>query len=453
MPILTTYGWQGVNVTKNPIQLEDNELTKAQNAFRDAAGEHGALRKRPGLTKINATALSGDIYGFVNVPFAGFGGDPIFYIAVDNQIAQAYNWITSDDSFATYETATEPAETSGDKDGARDGGANTHYISGSLAQIEDMLVYPGFDSSPGTLRVWDGITDRELIKIPPNPFTEPQALGSFSGVIGVMLMDGPHLYFHSADGHGLGESSGLLNGRIFRYDFSTGALLQIGQGYGQDSGLLTGTGQAGAMPLSLAMHQGSLFMSLSPISTGSGERENVYYIRPGVDSTWTFDTGLPNNSNESVSSLASYKGLLYVGTTQLSGTVRASSLYVRSAAGVYTASTTTGAGLATANGFPALKVFGDNLYASVVDQNVDPLLNSSYIKKFDGTTWSTVLTMESGVAGLRRGIAMVVQDGRLYVLATDNGTDAHVYHTANGTSWTDLALPGETRLTSLFGVF
>lgn len=446
------FGWLGVNVTKNPIQLEDRELTKAQNAFRDAAGQHGALRKRPGLTKINSTALSGAVNGFTNVPLNsgylsgnGDGAAPTFYIAIDQAITTAYQWVVSTDNFATFTTATTPGGTGADKDGVRESAVNSHYKDGSLARFEDVLIYPSTGTVPATMRMWDGTTDRELFRIPPNTREEPQSVSSGNYVIGEMIADGTKLYFITDDGF---AGAATLNGRVFRYDLSTNDLVQIGEAFGVATGLITG---GGSMGVSLAMHQGFLYLGLGPLVTGSGEGTDhgIYRIRPGIDAAWTKDSFTPVNANEHILSLMSYKGFLYAGRVELD-TGAVGDLLVRSAAGVYTSSTTAGTGTGVAGGWGSMIVFEDNLYAAGF--NSDGVSSSSIIKKYDGATWSTVLTMESGNSSPRKGIAMIVQDGRLYVLAADDGGDGHVYHTADGTSWTDLALTAITGITSLFGV-
>lgn len=67
---MTNYqpGSGGVNLVKSPLQLADNELTKAQNAEYNPdvdGGGQGALTKRGGLQKLFSSALNGAVYGMI----------------------------------------------------------------------------------------------------------------------------------------------------------------------------------------------------------------------------------------------------------------------------------------------------------------------------------------------------------------------------------------------------
>jgi hypothetical protein len=73
------FGLRGVNVDKNPLELEDNELTQAQNTISGpSAGLSGSgstsLRKRPGLIAFNTTNSAGVVLGGINVPLINLSG-------------------------------------------------------------------------------------------------------------------------------------------------------------------------------------------------------------------------------------------------------------------------------------------------------------------------------------------------------------------------------------------
>lgn len=61
-------GAKGVNVDKNPIEMQDDELRLAQNAIRDPLGNDSGVRKRPGLKAQNSTVAAGIVMGGVGVP-------------------------------------------------------------------------------------------------------------------------------------------------------------------------------------------------------------------------------------------------------------------------------------------------------------------------------------------------------------------------------------------------
>ncbi len=76
--IVYSFGEKGVNVDKDPLVLEDNELTRAQNAVPEP---DGGIKNRPGLEKFNASAAAGSILGGIGVPLTNLAsGTPFFYI-------------------------------------------------------------------------------------------------------------------------------------------------------------------------------------------------------------------------------------------------------------------------------------------------------------------------------------------------------------------------------------
>lgn len=66
---VTHMGQAGVNVDKNPLELDDNELTHAQNAVSDTLVGRSTLRKRPGLIAFNDVAITaGTVLGGSDLP-------------------------------------------------------------------------------------------------------------------------------------------------------------------------------------------------------------------------------------------------------------------------------------------------------------------------------------------------------------------------------------------------
>lgn len=61
-------GKHGVNVDKNPLELDDNELTRAQNAITDPSAGESSIRKRAGLIAFTTGSTSGTVLGGVGVP-------------------------------------------------------------------------------------------------------------------------------------------------------------------------------------------------------------------------------------------------------------------------------------------------------------------------------------------------------------------------------------------------
>ncbi len=74
-------GTKGVNVDLNSIQLDDQQLTQAQNASPNPLGAEVGLSKQPGLVEINGSAGAGSILGGIGVPLTNLNtGTRYFYI-------------------------------------------------------------------------------------------------------------------------------------------------------------------------------------------------------------------------------------------------------------------------------------------------------------------------------------------------------------------------------------
>lgn len=446
---------KGINVVKSPIHLEPGELRKAQNLHIDPNAVDGGVRKRNGLNELNGSAAAGSILGICNVPL-NLIATRRFLIGVDQDITSAYQWITSTDAFSSSSTATTPAACS--KPAGMDALFGSNVLTNRASQTEVLFLYPAeyTRGTPQPIRCWDGVADRELFKIPLNAEAVADAgLASYAlrtGGVRQMLVVGTKLYLVSIDFNqpaGAGHYS-----RVMEFDFDTNVLRQVGQacsGWDGNVGASNAGGATGGNSLlfqSLAYHQGYLYAGVAPVGGGASSVEGgVYRIRPGVDSLWTYDFDNSANSEERPVCMASYKGLLYVGMSDLNTAL--SHVRVRSEAGAYTSSVSVGS--AVGSGWTDMIVFGDNLYACAYDNNGAASITT--IRKFDGTTWSTVKTIDTGIASPRVGIAMVVHNSRLYVLAINTSRNAVVTHTADGTTWVDFT----TNLTngniaSLFGV-
>lgn len=455
MPKIDVYGWQGVNTTKSAIQLEDNELSKAQNAFRDSAGEHGALRKRPGLTKINSVALSGEILGFVNVPL-----NPVttrrFLIGADQTAPPpAYTWFTSVDAFGSVTTTTTPAAMPQRalSEATFFGTVGSTMLNKAI-QTENLFLYPS-DHTNGAMwaiRAWDGTVDRELFVIPPNPLavanygsaynpTTPPASPTYSSQISQMHISGSKLYIAIAD---YVRGTNPAYSRIMEYDFQTRVIRQIGEGAGSGS---TDLGDGAVLFRSVTTFQGYVYAGIGCYTTALNSTDaGIWKILPGVETAWTRELSLDSAPNGEVPiCFAEYRGQLYAGLQDYDSASQR--LLVRSTTGTWSASTTVGT--AVQSSWLALKVFGDNLYATSFDENGGS--DVTRVHRFNGSAWSVVKTIETA-ANARMGVEMVVHNDRLYVLAINNAGAGLVTHTADGTAWTDISSGLTADVSSVFGV-
>lgn len=66
--VVETMGLRGVNVDKNPLELDPSELTQGQNCISDPSSGRSSLRKRPGLGGFTTSLMSGAVLGGIGVP-------------------------------------------------------------------------------------------------------------------------------------------------------------------------------------------------------------------------------------------------------------------------------------------------------------------------------------------------------------------------------------------------
>lgn len=440
-------GSLGVNVDKNPVQLEDGELTKAQNAIHDPTGSMGGVRKRPGLTKINSGALSGSVFGICNVPL-----QPItlrsFYIGIDQDSTTNFQWVRTTDDFASTAEVDAPPAAPNSLNDERFGAAIWNLLTSKAASIEGAMLYVAEHApeAPIPIRIYDGTQDRELFTIPINAVavantTAAQYAGAESAVR-QMLVEGNKLYLVVHDFHNTAASFDNYS-RVLEYDFDTGVLRQLGQGC---NGSVSGDIGDGAVAFTcIELHQGYLYVGVGTTDGTNSTDAGIWRLRPDIEgSLWTQDyTGA---TNEIPLCLQSYKGLLYAGFTDFDAA--AAPLKVRAADGTWSNSTTIG-GATTNNAWVAMAVFGDNLYATSYENTGT---DESKIYKFDGSSWSAVKTIDTA-ADPRIGVDIIIHNGKIYVLARNQANAGIVTHSSNGTSWTDQSTNLGVGVTCAFAVF
>lgn len=294
---------------------------------------------------------------------------------------------------------------------------------GGAVTYHNRLIY----ASAGTpaIRVFDGQSDREIVKIPAT------SSGAAPIAIMSMMVAAGSIFIATLDS---GTTSANFAGRVFRFDPTTLKLEPMGAGF-----------SGGEVPYALCWHMGRLWVGTNK-SSGAGGK--VYYLRPDIDTAWTADYTLATSSAGGALSMASYHGKLYVGCDAAAGTF--AKVIVRDAAGAYTTARTGAGGTARVNnGFPYLCVFDDRLYASYWNEDTAHI---SYIDSYDGTTWG--LSYTGAGDSLRPFLAMFVENNLLYIYGGGFGLVASLTTLDTSDTPTELTafLLGDTTGIPMFGV-
>jgi hypothetical protein len=405
-------GELGVNVDKSPIHTDDGELRSAKNAIQDPFGVAGGIRKRPGLIKLNSTAGAGSILGGIGVPlldqFSASTSVHNFYFAR----RAAAGWRGSSDNWATGSNTTgvPAALRSSALSPVSDFNVGTSHNGHPGCVYNNRLYYAGNDFTAGTtdptIRIFDGAVDQLLTRIPYNPDV---GVGTRSRGVVTMIAANNTIYVATLDG---GTTDADFRGRVFQLNPDTGQLTQLGT-----------TIATGHVPYSLCFWLGKLWV-------GTARRThtnlaNVYWIRPLVDTVWTFDVTMPTGLFI-IPQMVTYRGELYACTVTNSA-VNNPQIRKRTTLGVWSQSQAYSAA-ADNDGIQSLAEFNGNLYAGTET-------GTTVIVKFDGTSWTSVYI--AGTAGEYNN--MYVHNGRLYVSngTTSGGSTGDLVSSADGSVWTD----------------
>lgn len=415
-------GMGGVNLTKDPLHLSDDELTQSQNAeiVPDAGvGGDGALSKRGGLAALTTT-LSGSVLGMVGLPVLTTYTRTL-YVSRGTQNSSTFATTTDGTS---YTTTTSPLAHSVQSDWSDENGSRDAH---RMATFKNLIFYPGNNYTKSTdnpeIAVWDNVTAQLVSRIQVGPSGNGVAYA-----ITDMIVAGGKIYFGVHDPGGVGAN---LAGRVMSYDPVTGKIVQVLNAFGNNTGDMTG-----GYPSALCMYQGQLWVGLNGSATTDAIGKVVRaYV--DVDTIWTSDVA---NLTSHVSSLAVYSGDLYAGT-QSSVSANAK-VYKRSAtAGTWAASFTSAAGAAGSAHCASLIVYGTNLYAIEYFSGVTDVV---HIKKWDGSSWTTDRDVDSldSLADPPQlpGNGILYGSDLYYVLrsTTDSGTDGFVLRLSGGV-WTKVS--------------
>lgn len=410
-------GQLGVNVDKDPIQLEDGELATAQNVIPNPIGE-GGIVNRHGLVKLNSAAAADTSVGIV-----GGVGVPLPF-ARRVYIAQfsggGATWLTSANAFATAATqASVPAATI--KTGKLTGSFSNAITSSNGAtygktgvNYGNTIIYATDNYTQGTtsptIASYDGSMDRLLLTVPTNPST-----GLVPQAVMWLLVNNGYLYFSV---HDTGTNAGVPTfvGSVYSYNLTTNIITKLGATFATQY-----------LPYTLCWSNDRLWCGVTSFA-GNGNTGKVYWIRPGVDTTWTLDKTFAVDVFPTT--MLSFNGELYVGTYTTAAVVNAI-VQKRTTAGVWSTVDTAGGTVPTGENWYAGAIqFGTSLYIGYIDLGAP---TAPKIRKFDGTTWSTVKTAANAVIYN----ASFTDNGVLYFWSVGTSNTETFLTSANGSAWTD----------------
>lgn len=388
-------GVEGIDIDSSELHRSPFSLRKAQNAVKNPLGIGGGLVNRPGLTKHNAIAFAGSVGGGVSMPLASFVDTRTLYLAAQDG-ASAEKWYSSADLFGTSGVAVTAIGAWQDP---------TAYFSagGGLSRmgvfLNGQLYYASANYTSGTtsptIRVFNGVDDREISKLLP---------ATTLGITGIFADKGT-LYILTLDS---GTTDANFVGRVFSMDPLNGHLTQIG------AALTTGH-----VPVSLAVYNGQVYVGTARVTTTN--EAVVLRINPLDESVWTTDLNA-SADDYAITSLVSFRGLLY-GTTKNGGAATKGKILQRSIAGSWSTVDSTSNNTGTYDGSA---VFGGALYVS--SRSYSTLTNTAVVRKStDGSSWSTVSNATSTAGyGLMTVIGL-----RIFSMF---GTT--ILHSLDGASWT-----------------
>lgn len=456
-------GSLGVNVDKNPLNLEDGELVKAQNTIHDPSGSMGGIRKRKGLTKVNSVAAAGAVKGAIGVPISiGTAGNDIPAVAPNSRLfiqarritTTTAGWNTSTDAWTTSPTTGGPSGYDASatprvpdylwpgmaESGDTQGHTRAAYSGRPGCMYNNRFYYAGNDytyqvSNP-TIRMFDGVQDFLLGRVPSRGTTIAEAVID-------MIVGGDGLIYFTTFDSGV-SSANTMKTRVFQLDPESGAITQVGSAFPISP-------EATRVASPICWHQGRIWTRT--IGAGiAAVSQKVYYLRPGIDTDWTLEA---TEAFESGVVLASFQGQMFQGTRV--DAANAARIRVRSPLGVYSTSLTVAlneggsvpvipSSFGYGNHFGSAAVFNGNLYASWYDGQATSTttVGDRYMRiyKYTGSAWSVVFSPAANDADNVPYNQAIVLGGKLFFVSApardSTNTLNRMIYTSNGSSFTSV---------------
>lgn len=375
----------GVRLTESPVHTSDGALVSAQNAqISQSQGEH-AIRKRPGLDKLTASAMSGSVLAMTNIPipdpFPSVGTTGTRLYASQQESTSKH--VTTDGT--TWTSASSPGEAFAGLNGFP---YHSVYPRGGTVSLNGTLYF--LDGNAGRLHTWDGTTDTTLS-------------GPLSDVV-----------------------SGLAR-HIFEHQGAIYAVVS----FGSNGVLAHHTGSAWEISGTLASHRFYCGCSaLNRIYLGT-ELDEVYYWTAADGFVKEDITGTDNTQPST--QIEIYNSALYLARGR--NGQDADLVFKRGSDGTWTDIT---AGSAKTGYWGPLAVFNGLLFAGrQADAQTPNSFTGAQVWTYDGSTWTQDLDLTSVQADATVIHALLTWNGALYLTMAGSGTPstARVMRRTTGGSW------------------
>lgn len=421
-------GQGGVNLTKAPHQLADDEVTQAQNAeiVENAnLGGEGALSKRGGLAVLNSAPQAASVLGIHGLPILTTFTRTLY---ASLGTADSNTWQSSTNGTSWTDTTTPLRAADNDK--YQD--ETNERASRRVVTFRNLIIYPGNNYTQDTdnpeISVFDGTNALKVQHVGIGP----SGNGSPPFAITDILTANGKTYFAI---HDPGGTAPDLTGRVLSYNPITGEVKQVLTAFGGGTNEI-----AGGAPSCLVWYQNQLWVGLN---TGNDTNGIGKIVRghPDVDSTWTSDV---TNLVQGISTMCVFKGDLYAGT--FSSATTGARIAKRVSTGVTWATIATSGGGAGGEGHYASMVVDSDTAAYCVEYFSGGTDIVHILRTTDGTTWSTSRDVDANdnpdaTNPQLPGMGIIYNSEVLYVFKslTISSADGFIMGRSSGGTWTKRA--------------
>lgn len=301
------------------------------------------------------------------------------------------------------------------------------------------------------LRRYDGKTDTRVFTFPHNELMTGENYSSSIVSVIVKYGDGNTLYVAIADAKGIAGGATGYDGRVFQVsgldsqNYSVTELFNSRYA-GNGVGLVSDPTTNPYTPYALEFFGGNLWVGMYRGALLLDGDFDPYVFKLNVAGTPPLvplsQQALSDHTTSGISDasvMKRYQGSLYIGTREAYNktggfTYQFAKLFRLDPDNTLTAVVDLGSYFShtarSGNLVSAIDILGSNLYVAIWNSDSG---DGAQVLKFDGTTWTSVLT----VTNCNSALNLAVDDGVLYAYGRKTTSVNAIYVTTDGTSWTD----------------